>query len=276
MRTLMLHGHATSAFIFKAQTVPFRSKLDKTFSFDFVDGPYPCAPPRGLSSVVSIAYTWFKSPDANSIRNAVAWLTQYIEKNGPYDSICCFSKASVVVVAMMMYAAREGTDESRKRIMPKSLVIMNGGIEYSFLEDLGLPITEEARRIKFKTEEQVRSKADALSKLSRATVRPGATNGLWDDTSRLMHDPTKLSPLSNCFGLDFTSLPEDLLIHLPTVHILGGKDPIWPSSVQLANLCHPDKRSFYDHRGGHDLPRTPKVSSDIAEIFKDLARKLHV
>jgi hypothetical protein len=175
---------------------------------------------------------------------------------------------------MLMYAAREGTDESRERITPKCLIFINGGIEYSFLENLGLPITDEARRTKFKTEELVRSKADALSKLSRAIVRPGATNGLWDDTSRLMHDPTNLPPSSDCFGLDFTSLPKDLLIHLPTVHILGGKDPIWPSSIQVANLCDPKIRSIYDHRGGHDLPRTPKVASDIAEIFNGLAENL--
>lgn len=138
-----------------------------------------------------------------------------------------------------------------------------------------MSITEEARRTKFKTEELVKSKGDALSMLSVATVR-GTTNGLWDDTRKLMHDPTKIPPPSNCFGLDLTSLPEDVKIHLPTIHLVGGKDPIWPSSVQLSYLCDPDSRTFYDHQGGHDLPRTPKVSADIAGMFNELARTLQI
>ncbi|KUL85053.1 hypothetical protein ZTR_07796 [Talaromyces verruculosus] len=272
MRTLMLHGHATSAFIFKAQTL--QTRLDKDFSFHFVDGPIRCAPPAGLASVVKTAYTWYKAPDATSIRNSAAWLAQYIEKNGPYDCICCFSKASVVVLAMLMYEVPRRTDESKDRIMPKCLVFINAGLEYSFLEELGLPITEEARRIKFRTEQLVRSKTNALSNLSKATTRPGTTNGLWDDTSKLLHNPSRMPPPSSCFGLDLTSWPEEFVVKLPTVHILGGKDPLWPSGIQLANLCDEDTRSFYDHQGGHDLPRTPKVASDIAKIFNTLAEEV--
>lgn len=168
-----------------------------------------------------------------------------------------------------MYEAREGNGTGAV-IAPKSIVFMNGSIDYSFLEDLGLPITEEARRLKYKTEELVKSKGDALSKLAITLVR-GASNGLWDDTSKLVHDPAKFPPPSDCFGLDYSLLPQDIVIDIPTVHILGAKDPIWPSGVQLAYLCDPEKRKFYDHKGGHDLPRTHQVSADISRIFKELA-----
>lgn len=179
-----------------------------------------------------------------------------------------------MVLAMLMYEVRQRTTDLAERIMPKCLIFINAGLEYSILEELGLPITEEARRVKFKTEQLVRSKTQALSSLSKATTRPGATNGLWDDTSRLLHNPSKMPPPSNCFGLDLTSFPEEFVIKLPTVHILGGKDPLWPSGVQLANLCEAETRSFYDHQGGHDLPRTPKVAGDIAKIFNSLAEEL--
>jgi hypothetical protein len=275
----MLHGHATSALIFKAQTAPFRTNLDKSFSFDFVDGPYPCAVPRGLSLVISSAYTWMKTFDTAGVRDAVGWLTEYIEKNGPYDCICCFSKASVVVAAMLMYGARETDEAARERferIAPKSLVFINGSIEYDFLQDLGFPISAEARQKRSKTEQMVHSRTEGVSKLSRTLVRPGAGQGLWDDTSKLLHNPSKLPPPNDCFGVDFGKMPQDLVINMPTVHIVGAKDPIWPSGVQLAYLCDADKRSFYDHRGGHDLPRTQMVGADIAKIFKELAKKVAV
>ncbi|KAJ5948193.1 hypothetical protein N7466_001208 [Penicillium verhagenii] len=273
MRTLMLHGHATSAFIFKAQTIPFRSKLDKSFTFDFVDGPYSCPPPRGLSTVVSTAYGWIKNNDIDSIREAVQWLVQYIEVNGPYDCICCFSKASAVVMAMLMDETLVDS-ELRERITPGSIIFINGSIEYPFLEELGMPISAKARQIKYKTEQLVKQRTDGVAKLARTLVKPGVGGGLWDDTSKLMHNPKRLPPVFDCFGLDFTFLPQNALLSIPSVHIVGAKDPIWPSGVQLAYLCDPAKRQFYDHQGGHDLPRTPQVGGDIAAIFKELSLKM--
>ncbi|KJZ72370.1 hypothetical protein HIM_08296 [Hirsutella minnesotensis 3608] len=270
MRTLMLHGHATSAVIFKAQTGPFRSKLDKTFSFDFVDGPYPCAPPQALKSIISTAYAWTKSPDIDSVHDSVVWLADYMDKNGPYDCICCFSKAAVVVAAMLMDKSNEHLKTPGQPQL-KSVIFMNGSIEYSLLEELGLSVSNEARDIKSQTEEQVKSRAAALPNLATAFLRPGARDRHWNDTSKLLHDPDKLPPSSDCFGLDFTALPPQELINIPTVHIVGAKDPIWPSSIQLAHLCDPAKRSFYDHGGGHDLPRMPQVATDIAKVFRELA-----
>lgn len=174
-----------------------------------------------------------------------------------------------------MYDLREAPEE-RSRIAPKALVFINGSLEYSFLEDLGLPIPREARQIKFKTEALVKAKTEDVSKLARTMVRPGAGNGLWDDTRRLMHDATKMPPASSCFGINFTLLPQNIMIRIPTVHIVGAKDPIWPSGVQISNLCDPDQRTFYDHKGGHDLPRTPQIGADIAKLFRELDRRLGV
>lgn len=240
-----------------------------------MDGPYDCPPPKGLASVITSANTFVKGPGLNDINESVEWLTQYIENNGPYDCICAFSKASVVVASMLINLSREEKNV-RDRIMPKSLVFMNGSIEYSFLEELGLPITDEARDVHFLTEELVKSRTDAMGKLAITKIKMGAGTGLWDDTSKLVHAPKKLPPLSDCFGLDFTLFPEDLLIDIPTVHIVGAKDPIWPSSTQLSYLCEPSKRSYYDHKSGHDLPRTTKVTNDITKIFRDLSIKVKV
>ncbi|KAI2618235.1 serine hydrolase FSH [Hypoxylon sp. NC1633] len=271
MRILMLHGHSTSSFIFKAQTGPIRSKLDSSFQFDFVDGPYTCPPPRGLRMVMWKAYKWTNGTSAEAIRSTVQWLLEYIEKNGPYDCICCFSKSSAIVAALLLYRAREAANGSDKPLPFKSAVFINGSLEYSVFDDLGLPVTQEAREIHAKTEEMVKAKVDAMSNLASSLVKP---NGLWDDKSQLLHDPSALPAPSGCFGLDFTTFPPDSVIGIPTVHMYGGKDPICPSSIQLAYLCDAKKRVMYDHRGGHDVPRTPGAVADMANMFKQLAKDI--
>ncbi|KAK6063019.1 NADPH-dependent 1-acyldihydroxyacetone phosphate reductase [Seiridium cupressi] len=272
MHTLMLHGHSTSAFIFKAQTGPLRSKLDRSFSFDFIDAPHPCPPPPGLKMVLSEAYRWIDAPSAESMKSTIKWLQLYMDKNGPYDCICCFSKASAVIASVLLYHTRGFGEGSQKPLPFKSVVFFNGSIEYSVFDDEGMPqswVTQEARDIKDQTEEMVRGKVGAISNLA-STFMKGT--GLWDDTSQLLHDPHTLPPRSDCFGLDFTALPPELTITIPTVHIYGGKDPIWPSSIQLAYLCDPTDRVMYDHQGGHDVPRSAEVVADIADIFRKLAK----
>ncbi|OTA90458.1 hypothetical protein M434DRAFT_397990 [Hypoxylon sp. CO27-5] len=271
MRTLMLHGHSTSSFIFKAQSGPFRSKLGNSFQWEFLDGPYTCPPPRGLKMVMWKAYKWMEKPGIEPIKKSVEWLQKYIDKNGPFDCVCCFSKSSSIVVALLLYHARDVANGSQKPLPFKSAVFINGNLECSVLEDLGLPVTKEAKDTQAKVEEMVKAKVDAMSNLASSLVKP---SGLWDDTSQLLHDPDSLPPPSNCFGLDFTSFPPESFINIPTVHMYGGKDPIFTSSIQLAYLCDPKKRVMYDHEGGHDVPRTPDVVADMAAQFRKLDKEL--
>jgi hypothetical protein len=225
---------------------------------------------------MSKAYKWLDSPSAESMRSTIQWLLRYIEKNGPYDCVCCFSKSSAVIASILLYHARDARKgkESEKPLPFKSAIFINGSIEYSVFDDEGMPqgwVTDEAREIKEKTEDMIRDKVGAISNLASSFMKG---NGLWDDTNQLLHDASKLPPPSDCFGLDYTALPPDLFINIPTVHIYGGKDPIWPSSIQLAYLCDSYKRVMYDHEGGHDVPRSPKVVSDMATMFKKLAKDI--
>ncbi|KAJ5113099.1 hypothetical protein N7456_001633 [Penicillium angulare] len=267
MRVLMLHGHATSATIFKAQMMPIMGKLGNAYTFDFVDGPVSCPPPKGMGHLIPTAYTWFKTPSLEGLRESADWLTNYIEKNGPYDCICTFSKGAVPVITMMMDESRDG-HERRMRCAPKCVVFMNGSIEYALLEENGLPVSDQARRTKYKCESTVKAKQDSMAAISRATVKP--VGGIWDDKKGLLHNAKKIPPPSNCYGLDFNFLPQESLINMPSAHIVGAKDPIFPSGVQLANLFNPDLQSFHDHQGGHDLPRTPQVTNHIAGVFRQL------
>jgi len=98
--------------------------------------------------------------------------------------------------------------------------------------------------------------------------------GLWDNVEDLLHDPKKMPHESEVFGLDFTTMPDELSIRIPTVHTYGAKDPRWPAAMQLAYFCEKDKRKLYDHGGGHNIPRTAEVSETIAKLVVDLAKEV--
>ena len=93
---------------------------------------------------------------------------------------------------------------------------------------------------------------------------------LWDEVPAedLDHDPTESPPLSDVYGLDFNSFPENLKIKIPTVHVYGAKDPKYVASVQLVHFCEENRRRTFDHGGGHDVPRRTGVSERIAELVE--------
>ncbi|PKX98022.1 putative EF-hand calcium-binding domain protein [Aspergillus novofumigatus IBT 16806] len=55
-------------------------------------------------------------------------------------------------------------------------------------------------------------------------------------------------------------------VGIPTVHVYGSKDPRYAAGVQLSGICEPGKRRVFDHGGGHEIPRTDRVSRTIADL----------
>lgn len=81
-------------------------------------------------------------------------------------------------------------------------------------------------------------------------------------------DSTKSHDISNVFGMNFTMMPDNLIIRIPTVHIFGAQDPRYPASVTLTHLCDPLVKKVYDHGGGHDIPRRAEISKKVAELIE--------
>jgi hypothetical protein len=253
----------------------FRSKLDKSFTFDFVNAPIPSELPLSLKRVFKTAYTWVDKTNVDSIRETADWLLQYMEKNGPYDCVCCFSQ-SAAVLSTLVLDNNFRAPEDRRPLPFKSIVFMNASLVYSVFEDHGLPITQAARDFKLASEEILYAKANDLQNLANImTLKSRGTADMWKDTSALLHDASVLPPVEDCYGLDFTTFPPEAFItDIPTVHIYGDKDPISSSGIQLAYLCRAEKQNMYNHQGGHDLPRSPKVAEEVAALFKKLSRKI--
>ncbi|KAL2135872.1 hypothetical protein VTI74DRAFT_6471 [Chaetomium olivicolor] len=270
MRILCLHGMGTSAQIFKAQTNAFRSKLPPTITFDFVDAPLPANAAPGITALFnSRHFAWWNTQTPDAFRSAHAWLRAYLAAHGPYDAVMGFSQGCALIGTFLLYQARETPGEP----LPfKAAIFICGGMPLPALEDLGVEVSERARTINDATVKMLKEKAGALTDYAEHLEKVQKGVGLWDDLSGLVHDPDRMPEEGDVFGLDFTKMPSDLRIRIPTVHVYGAKDPRWPASLQLAYFC--ERRRMFDHKGGHDIPRSTEVSERLAWLVMEVAREI--
>jgi len=250
--------------------VALRNKLDKSYTFDFVDAPFHCAPAPGIKVLFeSGTYTWWTKPTINAIRGAHQFLADYIDEHGPYDAVMGFSQGCSLIGSFLLYHYRETPQEP----LPfKAAVFVCGGLPLPVLDDLGLPLSQRVYDINDQTVKMLKKRAGALTELAANPDLIKLGTGLWDDLNGLVHDPKVMPDESDVFGLDFTIIPRDIRIKIPTVHVYGAKDPRWPASLQLAHFC--ENRKMYDHGGGHDIPRSTDVSQQIAGLLEQLKKDI--
>ncbi|KAK3294706.1 serine hydrolase FSH [Chaetomium fimeti] len=270
IRVLGLHGMGTSAGIFKTQTAAFRSKLPPNYTFDFLDAPFRTAPaPATDVFFTSDHLTWWEHPTVDHIRRAHAFLDSYLEQHGPFDILMGFSQGCSLISSYLLYHA----GVTRGGPPPfKAAIFICGGVPLPALADLGIDVSQRAERLGQMTSDLLRQRTGSLAAMAGNPELIQHGVGMWDKVADLLHDPEDIPGETDVFGLDYTAMPADLRIRIPTVHVLGGKDPRWPAGWQLAYFC--DKRKTYDHGGGHDIPRTSVVSATIAGMVEELASEI--
>ncbi|KAL2140983.1 hypothetical protein VTI28DRAFT_2988 [Corynascus sepedonium] len=272
IRVLGLHGMGTSGTIFRTQTSAFRQKLPVNFVFEFLDAPYhvTAAPATDIFFKSDHHLGWWEAPTIENIRNAHRLLDEHLEKHGPYDILMGFSQGCSLIASYLLYHTRR-TPNAPLRF--KAVLFICGGIPFPMLEHLGIEVSEEAKKINQKTSELLRNRTQSLQRMAEQhkDIKPGHATP-WDDVTGLQHDPNKIPKEGNVFGLDLSSLPDDLLIKIPTVHVYGAKDPRFPAACQLARFC--TNRKEYDHGGGHDIPRSTVVSETIAGLMTQLVKEI--
>ncbi|KAK5989547.1 Esterase alnB-like protein [Cladobotryum mycophilum] len=273
---LCLHGHGTSASIFRSQTAAFRSKLNDGYIFDFIDAPFLSGGAPGIDAIYKTpTYTWWPQATPQAIRESHQWVATYAREHGPYDAVCCFSQGCSLAATMALYHAFESATaiadggNEKQRLPFSAAIFICGGVPLPALEDMRLEVLPHAYDINQRTGKLLHDTAGRLNELAAnlRLIKHGV--GLWDmNTSQLVHNPTVRPDRNDVFGLDFTKFPTSVRIKIPTVHIYGSKDPRWPAGIQLAEFC--DDRLEYDHGGGHDIPRSTEVSSKIARMIEQL------
>ncbi|KAJ5683472.1 hypothetical protein N7462_006637 [Penicillium macrosclerotiorum] len=252
MKVLCLHGKGTSAAIFRSQTSSFRAKLpDQHIEFDFIDAPYTSEPAAGVDLFYAPPYfQWWDSDSMNAVRDAVAWLNDYIAQNGPYDAAMMFSQGCVLGSSALLLH-----QEETPHLPPpfKTAVFICGGPSLTVLEETGFYVSPEARA------RDLASKAALAQQAGNAAI---LTNG----SSRWQG----LDSIDG--GLSEDELRRELKcpfqIDIPTVHIYGSKDPRYAAGVHLSAICSPHNRRTFNHEGGHEIPRTTAVNDTLAELVQ--------
>jgi hypothetical protein len=250
-------------------TASFRPQIKSDITFDFVDGPISVSPGADIQLFFGPPYLafWNDTFDVESIRTAHKWLLDLIDRRGPYDGVLMFSQGCSLVSSFLMYHQCERPNEP----LPfKAAVFVCGGVPFKVLDDLGFPASQAAHAIEQRSRDQLQEKVSAITTIEAGVDRwdQPSSNGEKPNVSSSSFDPDNPTNLHDVFGLDFTNLPSHLLIRdLPTVHIYGSKDPRYPASIQLTQFFDPKLRQVYDHKGGHDIPRTSQVSTRVAELM---------
>jgi pimeloyl-ACP methyl ester carboxylesterase len=223
---------------------------DLGIDFDFVDAPYPGTPAPGIEMFYRPPYYQFwENDNAEEIQKTRKWLADLIARSGPYDGVMMFSQGCVLGASFLLHHPLETYAE-----LPfKFAIFICGGPSLKDLEALGFsiaPAVWESDRI---------SKRDLSEMAStHAILRHGSERWAELDTVPTVDDVTD-------------EIVGPYQIQIPTVHIIGRKDPRYHSGLHLATLCNPKTRDIYDHGGGHDIPRTDAVSRTIATLVKKAA-----
>ncbi|CAK7220899.1 hypothetical protein SBRCBS47491_004344 [Sporothrix bragantina] len=282
MRVLCLHGKGTSGDIFRSQTAALRAKLDRSFEFDFVDGPFESTSAPGVDKLFdggSGAYAWWPTESPQAIRSAHAWLDDYLAAHGPYDALMGFSQGCLLISSYLMHRARDLGTSPPANTPPlpfRGVVFICGGLSFTSLEALGVVVPPKALAIEKRSVNALHAKTRLFRELASQPDQIQRGVGLWDDTSTLVHElGAPLPPDDDVFGMDYSpggDFPKDLFITLPTVNVYGNRDPRYPAALQLAYASR--TRSMYDHGGGHDIPRTTEVSERIAGLIAQLAQDI--
>lgn len=204
-------------------------------------------------------YGFWDNVTIETIRASHKWLLEFLERKGPYDGVLMFSQGCALITSFCLYHQRERPGQP----LPfKTAIFVCGSLPLSVVEDLDFPVSQAAYDIEDSTRRELQKKTTELGTLQPGADRWAQFDGGTKNDAKGSFDPRDV------FGLDFTRMPSDLRIDIPTVHIYGFKDPKYSGAVQLSQFYNPDLRKVYDHEGGHEIPRLDKVSERIAELVE--------
>ena len=135
----------------------------------------------------------------------------------------------------------------------KAAIFICGGPPLKLLESIGFEVSDAVKERDRAGREALATQAHSAAILARGSAR-------WmGDASR--GGAVDEEELRGAIRGPFT-------VGVPTVHVYGSKDPRYAAGVQLSGICEPGKRRVFDHGGGHEIPRTDRVSRTIAELVR--------
>jgi len=224
------------------------SRLPNNYEFDFLDAEVPMPPAPGVASYHPGPFlAWYRRHFADDVTAALEMINRVIEEDGPYDGIIGFSEGAAAAASVLL-APPDGSDEPPRF---KFAVFICSVIPFSPSSEVGIDDTEYA----------LNYEKASLEFFGVPLEEIDAT-----PTSKRIY---VYKPLS---GKDKKAAGAGCQnrISIPTLHLLGAKDPFLPFGHYVASLCDGRKSTVVSSPCGHELPRNEDTLDKIASLFESV------
>ncbi|KAI3391680.1 hypothetical protein diail_6959 [Diaporthe ilicicola] len=257
MKILCLHGVGSSGDILEQQMANLRRELDPSFELVFVDGPFECERGPGVPEYRTgpfYSHTDGYSPE--HMAQAVGYLEDILEYDGPFDGIFGFSQGAALTLSYFYQQQAAGNPLRAKfaclfsTAMPCSSDVGLGHTIISKLRALEYDITDRAR---CSGEDLTIAEQEFVELLQQTVVEAAMHDPLfpWTDMDVYRYGENEAIP-----RVMFPSLLAQK-IQIPTIHVWGQND--FKYMIKMAevarSICEESMVKTVLHTGLHDVPK---------------------
>lgn len=157
-----------------------------------------------------------------------------IEEDGPYDGVIGFSEGAALAASLLLWDELSTSYKSRFKLA----ILFNSVLPLVPTRELGQCLSEV-----------IKGDHDSYLDLVAPANRGYSPECRNEQLSQAL-----------CFPLK-----GPLRISIPTLHIIGARDPFAESSRILVDLCRPELAQVLLHEGGHELPQSGPALDRCAE-----------
>ncbi|OJJ46415.1 hypothetical protein ASPZODRAFT_16182 [Penicilliopsis zonata CBS 506.65] len=177
---------------------------------------------------------WYEHGVPVEVQDALVDLAVIIDEDGPYDGVVGFSEGAAVVASLLLSENNSSRDNENR-------------FHVAVLFNSVIPLIPEKTVQKIPGEPlgEVVSGQDHESYLALLKQTSSSTKARW-----------------------YTPRASSARISIPTVHVIGARDPFAASSRMVVDLYQPEKTHVLVHEGGHTLPQTAAGLDRCAEMIE--------
>ena len=227
---------------FKVQLAPLIKELesDKSATFYFIQGPYEVKPPPGYEDFFGgPPYYRFIVP-SDEDDNA----TDVIERIRDFPQ---FGTPEMTMRELMTYGVAK-TDDSARKTLSYLYDIMETEGPFDGIVGYSEGATIAGTLL---LHEQMRERDEGRIPMFKCALFFGG----W---------PPMTPTLDGLVLAD----ESDLMLEVPTCHIIGSLDPYLHGNLALYNVCDPDTAFIFDHAKGHTLPRDKHMVKELGDTVR--------
>ncbi|KAF2015177.1 hypothetical protein BU24DRAFT_482765 [Aaosphaeria arxii CBS 175.79] len=249
MRFLCLPGAFGSIEKFKVQLAPLVKELesDRSATFHFIQGPYEVAPPPGYEDFFGgPPYYRFIVPSEGSEDT-----TDVIERIRDFPQL---ETPEMTMRELMTYGVAK-TDDSARQTLDYLYDVMEKQGPFDGIIGYSEGATIAGTML---LHEQLREKSEGRQPMFKCALFFGG----WP-------------PMTPTLDGIVLSDESDLVVDVPTCHIIGSLDPYLHGNIALYNVCDPERASIFDHAKGHTLPRDRHMVKELGDTVRRMMNEVN-